>query len=148
MMIKKITIKKIILEEFVKHEKKIDEIIKLHLQSPNKHLDKISMDVIELGTVKNIIKKLASNMKESEKDLLDPNEVSEKLTELEGRLQRNNPCIHGLTENTNMTWDDSEKKVQEVLQDKLNIQDNLELDCCQHMGKQRRSRSQAQDIAK
>ena len=58
-MIKKITIKKIILEEFVKHEKKIDEIIKLHLQSPNKHLDKISMDVIELGTVKNIIKKLA-----------------------------------------------------------------------------------------
>ena len=128
MMIKKITIKKFILEEFVKHEKKIDEIIKLHLQSPNKHLDKISMDVIELGTVKNIIKKLASNMKELENDLLDPNEVSEKLTELEGRLQRNNPCIHGLTENTNMTWDDSEKKVQEVLQDKLNIQDNLELD--------------------
>ena len=128
MMIQKITIKKIILEEFVKHEKKIDEIIKLHLQSPNKHLDKISMDVIELGTVKNIIKKLASNMKELENDLLDPNEVSEKLTELEGRLQRNNPCIHGLTENTNMTWDDSEKKVQEVLQDKLNIQDNLELD--------------------
>ena len=127
-MIKKITIKKIILEEFVKHEKKIDEIIKLHLQSPNKHLDKISMDVIELGTVKNIIKKLASNMKELENDLLDPNEVSEKLTELEGRLQRNNPCIHGLTENTNRTWDDSEKKVQEVLQDKLNIQDNLELD--------------------
>ena len=123
-MIKKITIKMFILEEFVKHEKKIDEIIKLHLQSPNKHLDKISMDVIELGTVKNIIKKLASNMKELENDLLDPNEVSEKLTELEGRLQRNNPCIHGLTENTNMTWDDSEKKVQEVLQDKLNIQDN------------------------
>ena len=67
-------------------------------------------------------------MKELENDLLDPNEVSEKLTELEGQLQRNNPCIHGLTENTNMTWDDSEKKVQEVLQDKLNIQDNLELD--------------------
>ena len=76
-MIKKITIKKFILEEFVKHEKKIDEIIKLHLQSPNKQLDKISMDVIELGTVKNIIKKLASNMKELENDLLDPNEVSE-----------------------------------------------------------------------
>ena len=71
-MIKKITIKKIILEEFVKHEKKIDEIMKLHLQSPNKHLDKISMDVIELGTVKNIIKKLASNMKELENDLWIP----------------------------------------------------------------------------
>ena len=33
----------------------------------------------ELGTVKNDIKKLASDMKELEKDLSDPNEISEKL---------------------------------------------------------------------
>ena len=87
-----LNIKKIIKEEFDKHEKNIDEMIKLHLQSTKERLDKISKDVIhvttsleftkstlykELGTVKNDIKKLASDMKELENDLLDPNEVSE-----------------------------------------------------------------------
>ena len=99
-----ISIKKIIKEEFDKHEKKSDEMIKLHLQSTNKHLDKISKDVIEvksleftqsmfneeLGTVKNDSNKLASNVKELEFNLLDPNEVSEKLIELEDMLRRNN----------------------------------------------------------
>ena len=100
-----ISIKKIIKEEFYKHEKKIDEMIKLHLQSTNKRLDKISKDVIEvtknleftqsmfneeLGTVKNDSNKLASNVKELENNLLDPNEVSEKIIELEDSLQRNN----------------------------------------------------------
>ena len=87
-----LNIKKIIKEEFDKQEKNIDEMIKLHLQSTKERLDKISKDVIhvttsleftkstlykELGTVKNDIKKLASDMKELENDLLDPNEVSE-----------------------------------------------------------------------
>lgn len=36
-------------------------------------------------------------------DLLDPNEVLEKILELEDRLQRNNPGIEGLTGTTNKT---------------------------------------------
>ena len=87
-----ITIKKIIKERFDKHGKKIDEMIKLHLQSTNERLHKISKDVIEvtksleftqstqgeeLGSVKNDIEKLALDMKELENDLSDPNEVSE-----------------------------------------------------------------------
>ena len=59
-------------------------MIKLHLQSKNKHLGNISMDVIEitksleftqstldekLGTIKNGIEKLAFNMKDFEYDL-------------------------------------------------------------------------------
>ena len=86
------TIKKIIKERFDKHGKKIDEMIKLHLQSTNERLHKISKDVIEvtksleftqstqgeeLGSVKNDIEKLALDMKELENDLSDPNEVSE-----------------------------------------------------------------------
>ena len=43
-----ITIKRIIKEEFDKHEKKIDEMIKLHLQSTNERLDKVFMDVTRL----------------------------------------------------------------------------------------------------
>ena len=59
-------------------------MIKLHLQSKNKRLGKISMDVIEitksleftqstldekLGTIKNGIEKFAFNMKDFEYDL-------------------------------------------------------------------------------
>ena len=103
-----IIIKKITKEELKKHEKTIDKMMKLHLQSTNKRLDKISKEVIEvmksleftqsthdeeLGTVKSDIKKLASDMKELENDLLDHNEVLEKLIELEDRLRRNNLCI-------------------------------------------------------
>ena len=124
-----ITIKKIVKEEFDKHEKKIDEMIKLHLQSTNEHLDKISIVIEvtkslgftqstlneELSTVKNDIKKLASDMKELEKNLLNPNKVLEKLIELEDRSQRNNLHIDDLTENTNETLNNCEKKIQEVL---------------------------------
>ena len=42
-------------------------------------------------------------MKELENDLLDSNEVLEKLIELEGRSQRNNLRKDSLTENTNDT---------------------------------------------
>ena len=69
----------------------------------------------ELGTVKNDTKKLACNMKELQSDHLDPNQVSQKLIELEDKSKRNNLRIDGLTENTNETWDDYEQKVQEVL---------------------------------
>ena len=80
----------------------------------------------QLGTVKDNIKKLASGMKELENDLLDSNEVLEKLIELEGRSQRNNLRKDSLTENTNDTQDDCKKKVQEMLQDISNIQDDIE----------------------
>ena len=80
----------------------------------------------QLGTVKDNIKKLASDMKELENDLLDSNEVLEKLIELEGRSQRNNLRKDSLTENTNDTQDDCKKKVQEMLQDISNIQDDIE----------------------
>ena len=57
-------------------------------------------------------------MKELENDLLDPNEVSEKSIEIEDRSRRNNLRIEGLIEDKNETWNDCEKKVQEVLRDK------------------------------
>ena len=48
--------------------------------------------------------------------------------ELEDRSQRNNLRTDGLTKNTNQTLDDCEKKVQELLTDKSNIQDDIEFD--------------------
>ena len=51
----------------------------------------------ELGNVKKDITKLENNIKSIEKDLLDPDDVSAKLVELEDRSRRNNLRIDGLS---------------------------------------------------
>ena len=61
---------------------------------------------------------------------------------MEDRSRGNNLRIDGLTENTKETWDGCGKNVQEVLRDKLSIQDDIELDRCHRMGKRRGSRPQ------
>ena len=76
-----------------------------------------------------------------EDDLLDPNEVSKKLIELEDRSRRNNLHFDGLTKDPNETWDDCERKVQDVLLNKLTIEGNMEIDQCHCFGKCRGSRS-------
>ena len=57
----------------------------------------------ELGNVKKDITKLENNIKSIEKDLLDPDDVSAKLVELEDRSQRNNLRIDGFQETPNET---------------------------------------------
>ena len=94
------TIRDIIKEELGEHEKKLNEILKSQLQNTNERLDKISNEVLEitkssdltqgkldeeLAIVKNDISKIKSDMQVLEDDLLDPNEVSKKLLELEDR---------------------------------------------------------------
>lgn len=60
-------------------------------------------------------------MTEFENDLLDPNKMSEKLTELDDRSRRNNRRTDSQIENINETSDDYEKKVLEVLRDKYSV---------------------------
>ena len=63
----KITIKKIIKKYLDKHEKKIDEMIKLHLQSTNERTNKISKDATEATKALDFTystKKLASDIKQ------------------------------------------------------------------------------------
>ena len=94
------TIRDIIKEELGEHEKKLNEILKSQLQNTNERLDKISNEMLEItksleftqgkldeeiAIVKNDISKIKSDMQVLEDDLLDPNEVSKKLLELEDR---------------------------------------------------------------
>ena len=58
--------------------------------------------------MKNDISKIKSDMQLLEDDLLDPNEVSKKLIELEDRSRQNNLRSDGLTKEPNETWDDCE----------------------------------------
>ena len=94
------TIRDIIKEELGEHEKKLNEILKSQLQNTNERLDKISNEFLEiakslaftqgkldeeLAIAKNGISKIKSDLQVLEDHLLDPNEVSKKLIELEDR---------------------------------------------------------------
>ena len=72
-------------------------------------------------------------------DLLDPNDVSKKLIQLEDRSRCNNLRFDGLTEDPNETWDNCERKVQDVLLNNSNIEGNIEIDRCHRFGKRRGS---------
>ena len=142
-------------QEYEEHEKKFNDIIKSHLQTTNKRLEEISKEVRditesveftegrldeEIATVKDDISKMKSDVRLIERDLLDPNGVSEKLIELEDRSRRNNLRFDGLTEDTNETWDDCERKIQKILSDKLEITEDVEIERCHRMGKRKGNR--------
>ena len=142
-------------QEYEEHDKKINDIIKSHLETTNKRLEEISKEVRditesveftegrldeEIATVKDDISKMKSDVRLIERDLLDPNDVSEKLIELEDRSGRNNLCFDGLTEDTNETWDDCERKIQKILSDKLEITEDVEIERCHRMGKRKGNR--------
>ena len=66
----------------------------------------------ELFQVKKEIKNLKTEVKAIEDDLLNADEVSAKLVELEDRSRRNNLRIDGIKEEPNKTWEACEKKSQ------------------------------------
>ena len=55
--------------------------------------------------MKNDIKKVKTELREIEDDLLDPIFVLEKLTELEDASRRSNVRIDGILEISNETWE-------------------------------------------
>ena len=138
-------IRQIVKEELAAHEKTIKALINSNLQATNERLDKIATEMgelsksleftqsqldEELGNVKKDITKLENNIKSIEKDLLDPDDVSAKLVELEDRPRRNNLRIDGLRETPNETWKTCEEKVQEVLKNNLGFAAEVEIDRC------------------
>ena len=64
----------------------------------------------ELFQVKKEIKYLKTEVKAIEDDLLNADEVSAELVELEDRSRRNNLRIDGMKEEPNETWEACEKK--------------------------------------
>ena len=94
------TIRKILREELEDRKEKVSEIIKSQLTNIKEHLGKISQEVVDLtkslefpqeelhdgsANAKNDIKKVQTDLKETEDNLLDPTFVMEKFTELEDR---------------------------------------------------------------
>ena len=84
----------------------------------------------ELGSVKKGITKLENKITSIEKYLLDPDDVSAKLVELEDRSRRNNLRIDGLQETPNEPWKTCKEKVQEILNSNLGFATKVEIDRC------------------
>ena len=142
-------------EEFKEHEKKINEMLKSQLENTNGRLQKISTEVLEItksleftqgqlndeiAIVKNDISQIKADMREMENDLLDPYDVSNKLVEMEDRSRRNNLRFDGLVENSKETWEECERKVQEVISNRLEIEHDVEIKRCHRMGKRKGNR--------
>ena len=56
---------------------------------------------------------------------IDPDEVEKKLTDLEDRSRRNNFRIDGVAEENGETWDNCGRKVEEIVMDKLELENDI-----------------------
>ena len=86
----------------------------------------------EVNTINKDLKDLDKNINEIQQDLLVPKYVSSKLIEFQDRSRRNNLRIDGMDEKPNKTWDECEARVQELIEVKLSITDNIEFEICLH----------------
>ena len=128
----------------------MSETISNNLQNANLRLDKISKEMTELtksfefthdqleGEINNIkenIKHLEKSIKKTEDDLLDPNDISSKLIELEDRSRRNSLHIDGIEETPKVTWENQEIKIQELIKKNLKINEHIEIGRCHRLSK-------------
>ena len=128
----------------------MSETISNNLQNANLRLDKISKEMTELtksfefthdqleGEINNIkenIKHLETSIKKTEDDLLDPNDISSKLIELEDRSRRNSLHIDGIEETPKVTWENQEIKIQELIKKNLKINEHIEIGRCHRLSK-------------
>ena len=154
------TLRKIVRKELEGH-REISEIIKSQLTNTSERLDKISQEVIDrtknlefthgelhddLAGVKNNIKKVQTDLTEKEYYLLDPTFVTEKLTELGDRSQRNNVPIDGIPETSNERWESCKGEVKKTTKNKLDITGDIEIARCQGRGKFPRNKSKPRTV--
>ena len=72
---------------------------------------------------------------------MDPNDVSSKLVELEDRSRQNNLRIDRIEETPNKTWEDCETKIQELIKDKLKMNEHIEIDRCHRLSRKKNQNS-------
>ena len=139
------TIRQIVKEEFKEHETKMSEMIS------NKEITELTKSFEltqyqlegEINNIKENNRHLETSVKGIEDGLLDPNDVSLKLIELEDRSRwnRNNLRIDGTVETLNETWEECDIKIQELIKNKLKINEHIEIDRCHQLSKKEKSES-------
>ena len=70
---------------------------------------------------------LQKNLNEVEEDLLDPDDINNKLTELENRSRRNDLHIDSIAETSKNYWENCEEQFQKTTKEKLEIEKTMRL---------------------
>ena len=114
----------IVKEELQATKVVLQEIVSSNLKITNERLEKLFGEISDIKesleftqkqledktkVIKEDIEILQKNLNEIEKDLLDPEDIINKLIELEDRSRRNNLRIDGITETNNDSWENCEE---------------------------------------
>ncbi|XP_065681501.1 uncharacterized protein LOC136095167 [Hydra vulgaris] len=115
-----------------------NNILKNEMKELRKAVDFVSEKYEStLAELKELKKNTISNVKSTDNIKFNDknNDVKDKLAELEDRSRRNNLRFNGVEESENESWEDNEKKIQEVLKSKFGFTNNLEIERAHRTGK-------------
>ena len=93
--------------------------------------------IIEINAQKN--KKELKEIRDIEPGYVQ--EIRNKVVDLEDRSRRQNLRIDGIKESANESWEDCQKKVQEMFRTKLNLEETTEIDRAHRSGKRKDNRA-------
>ena len=78
--------------------------------------------------IKKDIETSQKKLNEVEKDLLDPEDITDTLTEQEGMSRSKNLCVEGILETNNNSQENCEKQFLKLIKEKLEVRKNIETD--------------------
>ncbi|XP_065639374.1 uncharacterized protein LOC136072193 [Hydra vulgaris] len=130
-----------ICDSFKKENEKVNIKLK-EITEKVRILEKTNKDIEESLTVTQDIqeKKVCELKKKIKNKNIIGEEEKNKLRQLEDRLRRNNLCIDGLPENDQETWDETEKKLLILFENKLNIR-NVDIERAHRVGKKEENKT-------
>ena len=85
--------------------------------------------------LKKTLRRHKKNLNKVEKDLLDPEDITNALTEQESMSERKNHCVEGIVGTNNDSRENYEKQFLKIIKQKLEIKKNIETDRCYKGGK-------------
>ena len=141
-------LKDIIRDMFKAHEKNIIDILAANHNMMNERINKLTDKIEELQnslqfTETEMNEKLLKIENETKKET---NELKEKIRDLEDRTRRNNLRIDGVKESEKETWEDTEKKVNEIFKHKLGITTHVKIERAHRTGKTKSDRQKERTI--
>ena len=75
------------------------------------------------------------NLNEIEKDLLDPEDITNASTEQNVMSKRKSLCVEGILETNSDSRENYEKQFLKIIKEKSEIKKNIEIDRCHKAGK-------------
>ncbi|KAL7392264.1 hypothetical protein ABVT39_022175 [Epinephelus coioides] len=98
--------------------------VQIIMESTNTRLDAISKEIQEVKVSLQFTQKEVDDLK-----------AEDKMEYLEGQSRRNNLVFNGVAESPGETWADTEKKIMEILKEKLQLQHKVEVERAHRTGK-------------